>query len=233
MLRVRIVSVGVAAAIAVVLAVSGATAQTATTGQAGKPMPLLAGLRPPHEAKAHGHAKTAHRTSKKTTAGKLAARTKLASKQTHHIAATQEAQPPAQPAQTAPPANIWPAADAAPPADIAAASPPQTALPDDDPTPSEIMVGGQTVQIASPDQVNAIDLAADDDHDAAPTAPRSDRVDAAAASQAVLAAPVHDEKNPVGSASWIAQVLAALGGAIAAGAVAWFLIGSGPQRMYG
>ena len=37
----------------------------------------------------------------------------------------------------------------------------------------------------------------------------------------------------MGSASWIAQVLAALGGAVAAGTVAWFLIGGGPQRMYG
>ena len=30
--------------------------------------------------------------------------------------------------------------------------------------------------------------------------------------------------NPVGGPTWIAHVLAALGGAIAAGAVAWFLI---------
>jgi|SRR5271169_706068 len=37
----------------------------------------------------------------------------------------------------------------------------------------------------------------------------------------------------IGSASWITQVLAALGGAIAAGAVAWFLIGAGPVRTYG
>lgn len=39
--------------------------------------------------------------------------------------------------------------------------------------------------------------------------------------------------NAVGSASWIAQMLAALGGAIAAGAVAWFLIRPAPQRNYG
>jgi hypothetical protein len=31
-------------------------------------------------------------------------------------------------------------------------------------------------------------------------------------------------KNPIGSAPWLFQVLAALGGALAAGAVAWFLI---------
>src|SRR5208282_4736827 len=109
-----------------VLAVNGALAQSATTGQAGKPLPLLAGLRPPHEAKADGHAKTAHRTSKKTTARKLAAktRTKLASKKPHRIAAMPAAKPPAQPAQATLPANVWPAADAALPADIATASPP-------------------------------------------------------------------------------------------------------------
>ena len=48
-----------------------------------------------------------------------------------------------------------------------------------------------------------------------------------------VVAAAHEDKNPVGSASWIAQVLAALGGAIAAGSVAWFLIGASPQRMYG
>jgi hypothetical protein len=44
---------------------------------------------------------------------------------------------------------------------------------------------------------------------------------------------VHKDASAVGSASWIAQVLAAFGGAVAAGVVAWFLIGGGPQRMYG
>jgi hypothetical protein len=39
--------------------------------------------------------------------------------------------------------------------------------------------------------------------------------------------------SKVGSAGWTAQVMAALGGAVAAGAVAWFLIGAGPQRTYG
>jgi hypothetical protein len=40
--------------------------------------------------------------------------------------------------------------------------------------------------------------------------------------------------SPIGSASWIAQVLAALGGAMAAATVAWFLVGAGPQvRDYG
>ena len=46
--------------------------------------------------------------------------------------------------------------------------------------------------------------------------------------QSVLAAPgLPKTPSAAGSASWIAQVMAALGGAIVAGAVAWFLIGPG------
>ena len=41
------------------------------------------------------------------------------------------------------------------------------------------------------------------------------------------------QPNEVGSTSWILQVLAALGGAVTAGTVAWFLIGGTPQRTYG
>ena len=96
------------------------------------------------------------------------------------------------------------------------------------------------MQIASPDQVNAIDLAAAPGDDA-PAAMPGDHADAAPASQSALAAPVHRDAgqsaatvgSAVGSASWLAQALAALGGAVAAGAVAWFLIGAGPLRTYG
>jgi hypothetical protein len=49
----------------------------------------------------------------------------------------------------------------------------------------------------------------------------------------MVMAAAHEDENQVGSASWIAQVLAALGGAIAAGSVAWFWIGASPRRMYG
>jgi hypothetical protein len=40
-------------------------------------------------------------------------------------------------------------------------------------------------------------------------------------------------KTAVGSPGWIAQVMAALAGAVAAGVIAWFLIGAGPRRVYG
>jgi hypothetical protein len=116
-------------------------------------------------------------------------------------------------------------------ADTAAPDP----VPDvasDQPAQTAVVVNDQTVQIASPDQVNEIDLAADDSHAAEIPADN-----AAPASQAVFAAPTRDEAeqiaSKVGSAAWIAQAMAALSGAVAAGAVAWFLIGAGPQRTYG
>lgn len=242
MLSIRIVSAGAVAAIAVVLAVSGATAQTATSDQAGQPLSLLAGLRPPHPAKTHEakvivHAKAADQAVKRTASRKPSAKAaiRLASRKHNKIAATQSEKPPAQieqpvqTAATAPPPNSWPVADATPPvtdampvADSATATP-QSAAPDSGLTPSALVVNGQTVQVTSPDQVNEMDLAADNN--------------AAAASHVAFAAPVQEDAsqnaNRVGSASWIAQVLAALGGAVAAGSVAWFLIGSGPVRTYG
>ncbi len=100
-----------------------------------------------------------------------------------------------------------------------------------------MVVSGQTEQTESADQVNTLDLAVQ--RGALPATPPNDPAAVAPASttQTALAAPVQAQEGQnaatVGSASWIAQVLAALGGAIAAGAVAWFLIGSGPVRTYG
>ena len=105
MLRIRIVCAGLATAIAVALAVSGARAQSATSEQVGKPLSLLAGLRPPHEtkaretkaheakaheAKAHEavHVKAAHRATKKTAVKKTRTKftRKMAAEHTRHIA---------------------------------------------------------------------------------------------------------------------------------------------------
>ncbi len=108
-----------------------------------------------------------------------------------------------------------------------------------------IVVDGQTVPIASPDEVNTMDLAVENG-----AAPKTDTVTPNATSAPTLiaqanaaptvrtayAAPISKDQastSPVGSATWIVEVLAALGGALTAGVVAWFLIGSGPQRMYG
>ncbi|HEY1746234.1 MAG TPA: hypothetical protein VGG11_05670 [Xanthobacteraceae bacterium] len=58
-------------------------------------------------------------------------------------------------------------------------------------------------------------------------ASKTDFFKAAAATPAPQAA-----RLMVGSPGWIAQVMAALGGAVAAGGIAWFLIGSAPRRSY-
>jgi hypothetical protein len=220
MLRIRIVSASALAAIAVALTVNAAAAQTSDT--AGQPLALLAGLHPPHTAKTAAHARPAHRKIAKLERKRVAARS--------HAIAT--AEPAASPAGL--PDNAWPAApQPAPDNTVAAVAAAQPATPAaNDATPNAIVMNGQTVEITSPDNLNALDRAAEDNHDA-PVATPADRTDAATPVQTVLAAPVHDDESPVGSASWIAQVLAAFGGAVAAGVAAWFMIGPSPQRMYG
>jgi hypothetical protein len=232
MLRIRIV---MAAAIAALVLASGSVA--AQTGdQPGQPLKLLAGLRPPHEKKMHEskasvHAKTAHKTTHKTAA-KLAARVRGAGKTHGKVAAAQSNPVPTETAPVAPPVNAWPAADT--PATVSAPEP----APADSPPPQQgtVTFEGQKVQLESPNRLNALDLAAGDSNDATARA-QNDNAGAAPAAPIALAAPMHQDAgqnaDTVGGASWIAQVLAAFGGAVAAGAVAWFLIGSGPVRIYG
>jgi hypothetical protein len=216
MLRIRIFHAGAIAA--VILAVGSAAA--ATNDQPGQPLALLAGLKPPHQTKAV-HGKAADKTAVKVAARKIAKR--------HDAVAAKESTDTPQPANTSPD-NSWPAPEQTAPENAAAAQPTPDATPATDaPALSEMIVDGQTVQIAAPDEINAIDLAADDQNATAPTP--GDSADAAPAP--AIAVAMREDASPVGSASWFAQVLAALGGAIAAGSVAWFLIGSGPQRMYG
>jgi hypothetical protein len=240
MQRIRMVSAALIAAIAVTIAAT-ASAQAATD-QAGQPMALLAGLPPPHTAKPAAAAKKTATIVKKTAVRKHFAKhakmttkyAKLTSKKHYQIAAADTEGPAAAPSTPAPAAAVRPLADAAMPADSAAATPPESA-PSDATTPSAVVVGGQTVQVVAPEEVNQIDLTADDQTPTA--AARFEGQGTMPATQTVLAAPVHEDGSqnagPLGSASWFAQVLAALGGAFAAGTVAWFLIGSGPVRTYG
>jgi hypothetical protein len=217
----------VLAALAVALAIGGASAQTAASEPSGKPLPLLAGLPPPHDGKVAAHTRTAALTNKKAVK-RLAANghDRLAARKHHHAIAAADS-------------TAQPAPDAMPPADVATA-PPEIAPADNAPTNnasqmSAVVVGGETVQVASPNQVNTLDLAADNIPTQTPAAAPADGAEATPAARAVLAAPLHQDTgpDPVGSSSWIAQVLAAVGGAFAAGTVAWFLIGSGPARIYG
>ena len=252
--KIRVICVGLGAAIAVALALSGAQAQTAPVGQ---PLALLAGLRPPHESKVHegkarGRAKATHRTSEKAAAKGPRTAKKVAARHSRHVAlkkherrertfaaaATITDSPPqsAPTAPNAPSANDWPTVETPAPAAIAAAPPPTAAAVSSAPSTAadgespnaSAMVNGQAAQGDAHNPVNSSDLAAPPE-----ATPRAQATIAEAASQTVLAAPAHRDTSPVGSASWIAQVLAAFGGAVAAGAVAWFLIGGGPVRTYG
>ena len=156
-------------------------------------------------------------------------------------AAPAPAPQPAQPTPAAPPATIWPAVNAAAPA--AVAMPVLPAAPQNVTTervvsdaPDDIAANGQISQAAIPAQPND---AAAEPHAApfdTPAPAQSAAPETAAPAQnaasepvvrAMVATPDPAESNagsPVGSASWMMQVLAALGGAVAAGAVAWFLI---------
>jgi hypothetical protein len=258
------VGFGILGAVAVLVlsfAASSVSAQTATTAQPGKPLALLAGLRPPQETKHHGtkqvaHAKAAHeKTAGRTRRSRVAAHArhasarKLAARDHAHrdralTASAFAEEPPPQAASNPQSASTpnWPAANAAsanestpPPAEPAAAPVSTNATASaasagvsPDPDASQV----QTVKITAANPAGLPDTA-DGTSAAITTNDNAAAAPAAAASQTVLAAPMHRDTSDVGSASWIAQVLAALGGAIAAGAVAWFLIGSGPVRTYG
>ena len=231
---------------AVVLLVSGLTAgsaaaQTAAGDTPGKPLQLLKIVEQPSRPKTRPHAKTGALKSSKTHVAKLERRRPHA-----------QAQTAAAPA----PASALSAANSTAPMSFAAAEPApasQLAPTPGAPVPSELVVGGQTVQVASPNAVNDIDLAArDKDAQESTAAPSGATASTAAASSAATgavaaadtteptaksdsmnAASAPPPGSPVGSTSWLLQVFAALGGAVAAGSVAWFLIGSVPQRTYG
>ena len=220
-------------------AVTAGSAMAQTTGtNAGRPLQLLQNIKP---VKAAAQTKTTSTPVQKTrTAAKNHFRphTRVATRR--HHAATQTAQ--AAPEDASPTALPAPIAEAVPMPSPAL----EPVAPSGLPSPSELVVGGQEVRVASPNDVNEIDLAANNAAStnastteaaatAAPagnpveTTPKADTVSVAVARQE----PDSQERTPVGSTSWIMQVLAALGGAVAAGSVAWFLIGSAPQRTYG
>lgn len=227
MLRISIATAGISLLVLTLMTGGGAVAQSAP----GKPIQLLQILAKPDKAKPH--AKRLSTAWRKTHVA-------LAKAKTKHPAEA------ASPATAAAPDNALSAGmGAANSPEIAAAAPATPAAPaaavaarSAEPVPSELVVGGHTVQIVSPDEANDIDLAAD--LSAAPPAASTATTAAAAdvgkaepAHAAMLVAASRDDASAVGNASWIAQVLAALGGAVAAGSVAWFLIGSAPQRTYG
>jgi len=242
MLGIRIAAAGAVVLLFSSATIIGAAAQSATksTSTPGKPLQLLKIFEQPSKPKMKPHAKVLAKSSAKRAVRIAAGR------KTHtHVAAAQRQQlrAPEQVASAPPPENSWPAVNSAVPPDVAFAPPAlQPTTAPTDPAPSQLVVAGQTVQLASPDNVNEIDLAANDTaaqvSDAAPSMVASapalrEIAEAEPKSDSMNAVPPPQQGSDIGSTSWIMQVLAALGGAVAAGSVAWFLIGSTPQRTYG
>jgi len=230
--NIRFIAAGAVVLLVSGLAAGSAAAQTATGDTPGKPLQLLKIVEQPNKlrTKPHAHAKAAAVKVPKT-----------------HIARAGHKRPrlPAQTMAVAAPTNVSPAAGSVVPMNFAAAEPapaPQLAPTSSTPFPSELVVGGQTVQVASPNAVNDIDLAASDKDaqgsaaapsGAAGTVLAANATEPTTKSDAISSVSVPPPGSPVGSTSWLLQVFAALGGAVAAGSVAWFLIGSAPQRTYG
>jgi hypothetical protein len=228
-----------AAAAMLALAASGAAAQTAP----GRPMPLLQILQAPAQATPQHHHQTIHKAARRT-AKKTRFAGRSVAKRRHVLAKAEPSPPPVLQAPQATAATGWPAPNAAAAATVPASAWPNAAPVADaggvepgtastDAGLSEIVVDGQTVQVASPGSINDIDRAAGQPT-AAGDATAKGKI--ATASPALASAPATmaaaPPADPVGSASWIAKLLAALGGAVAAGSAAWFMIGSSPQRPY-
>ena len=245
MLSHRIIGAS-AVLLAVTIGSAAAQEQTREQASAGKPLQLLQFARHQAGTPLHHHARTVEQFAKHAEVKRHIA-TKTAVKHHKMFAAVHshavhphrvaEAAPVPEVAQAkpaAPPASMWPAVDAATSGSIAVPAPP--AAPQNVKTEpvltdalNAIATGGQVAQAAQaalPPEESEPAVAADPHPAAAEPAPGNN----AAAEPAIRAMMVRpaaedsDAKSPVGSASWLLQVLAALGGALTAGVVAWFLI---------
>lgn len=250
MLSLRGVTAG-----AVVLFMSGtainvAVAQTATDAP-GRPLQLLRIIEAPARPKAVAHNRI-HAALHRAVAMRRLKR--------HTVVAEAKAERSRRTAQdVASPAVGTDESDATAPTAFAAADPTPTPSA---PVMGPLVVGNQTVDVASQSDINALDLAADatanrspnvspsnaNPNDAAATPAPGDKTAAIAAMAAaavsnaaskadsIKAAPAPQPEaaaSAIGSPGWVAQVMAAAAGAVAAGSLAWFLIGSAPQRTYG
>jgi hypothetical protein len=252
MLRIRIVATTASVLAFLLVTLGSAAAQNAT---AGAPLSLLQFLQqkwvPKPAAKLARKTTAKHRIARRTIA-----RTQRTLAQAPRTpAATATAAPPkniwpgtdAAAPDNAALANVAPdnpapgntAPDSTQTPDLQSASPAMTTEKVLDTYPNnEIVTDGHTVKLTSPEGLNPVDVAGDDRDGPAKTAPAAPPASDPAVPEPVVHAMVanataQDPPSPVGSASWIAHVLAALGGAITAGVLAWFLIGHTPERNYG
>jgi hypothetical protein len=239
----RLAAAGICLLAAAFLMGGAAGAQTAP----GKPLQLLQTVTQPGKAKPRGK-KSGYRFSRAHHKAHLAASAKRAKHAAEESRVTRR-QAEAAPTPPSDAAAVVPEPAAQPTAATAVVPEPAaqpTAATETAPETvdsaegdlSEIVVGGRSVQIVSPNQANDLDMAADVPADvpAVPPATPATATDAQSKPAPKAAAPVigrGEHADTVGSATWIAQVLAAFGGAVAAGSIAWFLIGWAPQRTYG
>jgi hypothetical protein len=204
---------------ALVLLTAGSTVAQPTAPATGKPISLLKIFSLPDKTKNKPHN---HRLGTPTWETHVAAM----HQRPWHLAAVATA------ATTR--ADVWPAAEPIATARLAAAETERLG-PATESAPNELVVGGQAIQVVSPDGANEIDLAADTPEVPPSKRPRSDLTEwlPAAKTSAAPAVTVraHDA-DPASTSAWVAQLLAAVGGAMAAASVAWFLIGSAPERGY-
>lgn len=236
MLNIRIITAGAM----VVMMAGAAAAQTDGNATPGKPVSLLQVLLKPAKEKPKAHTRLAHRHTAKSTRRFASRKSHLAAVSddpapaaaTSPVAAQPAAAPEAAPTALSTPANVWPADTAT---SLPAAAAAADAAPGGQPVPAQSSssapaADGSAVQISSPDEVNAIDLAADAPAEAAPK-PNA-QIDEQMAAPAVVALAQQDD----GKSSrdiWYEELLATLGGAFAAASVAWLLIGFAPPRRDG
>jgi len=221
MVCLRIIAASAVLFIGIGAAAAETGAASAPGSAPGTPISLLPSAQAAKTA-AKVHVKSAPKIARKVD--HKAHRTVAAAKPTHLAAHAPKA------ADATPSAAAWPKLAAMPVTDAAtsaSAVPPAPA----DPQLSEMVVDGRTVHIASPDDVNELDLAAAKTGDALATAAKSEP--AVSPPMDATAAAASTDESPISDSSWYMQAFAALGGAVAAGSIAWFLMGSAPHRMYG
>jgi hypothetical protein len=260
MARSRIAAMGACCLLALAATVGGAAAQTAGgplpllqidhAKTVGKPA-----VHARHKAAARiARSKSIERAAARRIARRVRPRTRVAD------AARDLPAPPPAPPQTTPrneSQNVWPTPAGAVTDNATAPSgssfpggvPPGAATEDPtgtvvtesvvDTDPNGILNGGHAVPAALPAQAASAASAPTPqpaEQPAAASRPAPVKVAAAAsvAPKPAVRAMLFklSPSGPVGSASWLAHVLAALGGAIAAGAVAWLLIRPAPERTY-
>jgi hypothetical protein len=263
MLSLRGITTGAAVLLISGAAITGAVAQTASPDTPGKPLQLLRIIEAPARPKPVAHNRIHAALHRAVAMKNLRRHTVVAEAKVEQSEPTvQDAAPPAVSAEdtdTSSP-TTFAAADAAAAAaptpgapaigplvvgnqlvdvasqadvnalDLAAdksASGPVNASASDA-TPAEATLSDRVAALSAEPTPQSASVSAPTAAVVSETASKTDFFKTAAATPAPEAT-----RLAVGSPGWIAQVLAALAGAVAAGAIAWFLIGSTPRQSYG